>query len=59
MRDKRIVVHLIDGTDRSMVVDSITCDSDDVFHFGRDGMEFLAAPRTSIVSWDGVNRASA
>ena len=56
MRDKSITVQLSDGTDRHMVVDSITVDSDGIIHFGRDGMEFLAAPRESVVCWHGINR---
>jgi hypothetical protein len=57
MREKRITVHLIDGTEKEMVVDSITVDSDNIIHFGRDEMEFLAAPRENVAYWDGVNRA--
>lgn len=57
MSEKRITVHLIDGTERTMVIDSITVDAYDIIHFGRDGMEFLAAPRASVVYWDGVYSA--
>ena len=57
MREKRITVHLIDSTEKEMVVDSITVDSDNIIHFGRDEMEFLAAPRENVAYWDGVNRA--
>jgi hypothetical protein len=59
---KQITVHLSDGTDRTMVVSQIKIESDDngngiIARFGRgDGLtgwrEFLAAPLTSIISWD-------
>ena len=58
---KRITVHLTDGTDRNMVVSLIKIDSDSagngiIARFGRDDgngwREFLAAPLSSIVSWD-------
>jgi hypothetical protein len=58
---KRITVHLSDGTDRKMVVSLIQIVSDPsgngiIARFGRDDgngwNEFLAAPLTSIVSWD-------
>ena len=50
----RITVHLSDGSERNMVVSSITVDSDGIIHFGRNGMEFLAAPREQVLYWDGV-----
>jgi hypothetical protein len=58
---KRITVHLNDGTDRQMVVSQIKVVSDSagngiIARFGRDDghgwREFLAAPLSSIVSWD-------
>lgn len=58
---KRITVHLNDGTDRKMVVSLIDIVSDPagngiIARFGRDDgkgwREFLAAPLTSIISWD-------
>jgi len=57
MRERRITVHLDDGTDRTMVVDSIIVDPDGIIHFARDRMVFLSAPREHVTSWDGVNRA--
>lgn len=54
--DKKITVHLMDGKEKSMVVDSITVDPWGIIHFGRDGMEFLAAPRENVAYWDGINR---
>lgn len=60
-KGKSITVHLIDGTDRKMVVSLIEIVSDPagngcIARFGRDDgngwHEFLAAPLTSIVSWD-------
>ena len=58
---KRITVHLTDGTDRNLVVSLIQITSDQagngvIARFGRDDgkgwCELLAAPLTSIVSWD-------
>jgi hypothetical protein len=58
---KRITVHLTDGTDRQMVVSLIQIVNDSagngiIARFGRDDgcgwNEFLAAPLSSIVSWD-------
>lgn len=52
---KRIKVHLIDGTDREMVITQIKIDGP-IVRFGRDDgsgwREFLACPLTSIISWD-------
>ena len=52
---KRITVHLTDGTDRTMVITEIRIDGP-IIRFGRDDgsgwREFLAAPLTSIISWD-------
>lgn len=55
--NKDITVHFADGTERHMVVDSITVDTDGIIHFGRDGLEFLAAPRENVSYWDGVYHA--
>jgi hypothetical protein len=58
---KHITVHLIDGTDRKLCVSLIQIESDSagngvIVRFGRDDgrgwCELLAAPLTSIVSWD-------
>lgn len=52
---KRITVHLIDGTDRTMVITQVKIDGP-IVRFGRDDgsgwREFLSAPLTSIISWD-------
>jgi len=54
-RHRRVEVHLTDGTDRSMVISEIKVE-DGIAYFGRDDgngfREFLAAPLTSIISWD-------
>ena len=50
-RQRRITVHLFDGTEKKMVVNWITVE-DGVAYFGRDTSEFLAAPLTSISYWD-------
>ena len=50
----RVTVHLIDGTDRTMVIDQIKIDGP-IVRFGRDDgsgwREFLSAPLSSIISW--------
>jgi hypothetical protein len=60
-RERRITVHLIDGTERDMVISKIKYDTTNdctpvVARFGRDDgngwVEFLAAPLTSIIYWD-------
>jgi len=49
--NRRITVHLFDGTEKVMVVNWITVE-DGVVSFGRDSREFLAAPLTSISYWE-------
>lgn len=52
---RRITVHLNDGTDRTMVVSEIRI-SEGIVTFGRDDghgwVEFLSAPMDSISNWD-------
>lgn len=57
MVDKRITIHLSDGSERIMVVNWITVEDDGIIHFGRDELEFLAAPREHVNYWDGVYSA--
>lgn len=49
--NRRIKVHLFDGTEREMVVNWLRIE-DGVAYFGRDRRELLAAPLTSISYWD-------
>lgn len=54
-RERRITVHLNDGTDRTMVVSEIKID-EGIVTFGRDDghgfREFMSAPMDSITNWD-------
>lgn len=53
--ERRIYVHLFDGTTKEMVINWIRVE-DGVAYFGRDRREFLAAPLTSISYWDNSPR---